>query len=271
MSLGICGWKNGFPTNCPKKINLIVWVHHKNVSFLDRIVTCYEKWVLYNNRKRSARWLNKDEAPKHMSKSQINQRKVLLTVWWGVHGIIKYFLLPTNKAITAQTYCQYIQEMHEKLKIQCPVLINCKDTILLHNNTRPHAPRMTVMKLNELDYEILYHPPYSPDLSPTNFHFFKHLDHFISGKTFSNTTNSINEFLDSKNQDFFKNGIYSLVDRWYWCCWKLFWLITFCLSSNTMSLYFLYNKRHFIVSNLIFSFALSYSMIQHVAICVPSS
>ena len=48
------------------------------------------------------------------------------------------------------------------------------------------------------------------------FTFFKHLNHFISRKTFSNTmniTNSINEFLDSKNPDFFKNGIHSLVDR----------------------------------------------------------
>ena len=87
--------------------------------------------------------------------------------------------------------------MHEKVKIQCPILINRKGPILLHDSARPHAARMTVIKLNELGYEI---PPYSPDLSPTNFPFFKHLDHFISGKSFSNTlgiTNSINEFLDS--------------------------------------------------------------------------
>jgi len=127
-----------------------------------------------------------------MSKSQIHQRKVLLTVWWGVHGIIKYFLLPTNETITDQTYCQYIQEMHEKLNIRCPVRINRKGPILLHDNTRPHAARVTVMKLNELGYEILQHPQYSPDLSPTDFHFFKHLDHFISGKTFSNTLDITN-------------------------------------------------------------------------------
>ena len=31
-------------------------------------------------------------------------------------------------------------------------------------------------KLNELDYKVLPHPPYSPDLSPTNFLFFKELN-----------------------------------------------------------------------------------------------
>jgi len=68
------------------------------------------------------------------------------------------------------------------------------------------------MKLNELGYEILQHPPYSPDLSPTVFHFFKHQDHFLSGKTFSNTldiTNAIKKLIDSKNSDFFKNDIIS--------------------------------------------------------------
>ena len=49
-------------------------IRHKNNSFLDRIVTCDEKRVLYNNRKWSARWLNKDEVSKHMPKSQIHQR-----------------------------------------------------------------------------------------------------------------------------------------------------------------------------------------------------
>ena len=76
---------------------------------------------------------------------------------------------------------------------------------------------MTVIKLNELNYEILQNPAYTSDLSPTDFHFFKHLDHFLLGKTFTNTVdieNAINDFIDSRNSDFFKIGIYFLVDHW---------------------------------------------------------
>ena len=130
------------------------------------------------------------------------------------------FLLPVNKTITAETYCEYIQEIYEKLKIQRPALVNRQGPILLHDNARPQTSRLTVMILNELGFENLQHPPYSPDLTPTYFHLFKDLDHFLSRKTFTNTPDlehTINIFIDSQKSYFFRKGIYSLVDRWQKC------------------------------------------------------
>ncbi|KAG5309723.1 SETMR methyltransferase, partial [Acromyrmex insinuator] len=40
--------------------------------------------------------------------------------------------------------------------------------------------------IHELKYEILQHPAYSPDLSPTDFHFFKHLEQFLRAKQYEN-------------------------------------------------------------------------------------
>ncbi len=37
-------------------------LRHENDPFLKHIVTCDEKWILYNNTKRSAQWLDKNEA-----------------------------------------------------------------------------------------------------------------------------------------------------------------------------------------------------------------
>ena len=51
--------------------------------------------------------------------------------------------------------------------------------ILLHYNARLHVTQPTLQKLNELGYEALPRPPFSPDLSPTDYHFFKHLDNFF--------------------------------------------------------------------------------------------
>ena len=49
-------------------------------------------------------------------------------------------------------------------------------------------------KLNELGYEVLPYQSYSPDLSPTNYHFFKHLDNFLQGKHFRNQQDAENAF-----------------------------------------------------------------------------
>ncbi|KAF2362162.1 hypothetical protein FHG87_007081 [Trinorchestia longiramus] len=83
-----------------------------------------------------------------------------------------------------EVYCNQLDEMHTHLQNMWPALVNRRDPILLHDNARPHVARMTLQKLTDLGHETLPHVPYSADLSPMNYHFFKHLDNFLSNKTF---------------------------------------------------------------------------------------
>ena len=43
-----------------------------------------------------------------------------------------------------------------------------KGGVLLHDNARPH----TAETLRKLKFKVMAHPPYSPDLSPTDYHLF---------------------------------------------------------------------------------------------------
>lgn len=193
---------------------------NKIEPFLHRIITCDEKWILYDNRRRSGQWLDHDEAPQHFPKPNLHPKKVMVTVWWSSAGIIHYNFLNQGDAITADKYCSEIQIMHDKLRQKQPSLVNRKGPILLHDNARPHVAQQTLQKLNELQYEILPHPPYSPDISPTDFHLFKHLDHFMTNKTFKDKAaveNAFKEFIDSKNVSFYCNGINNLLLRWQKC------------------------------------------------------
>jgi [histone H3]-lysine36 N-dimethyltransferase SETMAR len=195
-------------------------IRNQNESFLALIVTCDEKWILYDNRKRSAQWLNRDEAPKHFAKPKLHQKKIMVTVWWCAAGLIHHSFLNSGETITADKYCQQIDEMHRKLQHKYPALVNRKGPILLHDNARPHVARTTLQKLNELGYELLGHPPYSPDLSPTDYHFFKHLDQFLKEKCFRNqdeAKNAFNEFVASRTSEFYSIGIKKLVSRWQKC------------------------------------------------------
>ena len=195
-------------------------LRNKNDPFLDRIITCDEKWILYDNRKRSARWLDSNEAPKRFPKPKTHQKKIMVTMWWPSEGVIHYSLLKPGESITADSYCKEIDEMHEKIRKIRPALVNRKGPILLHDNARPHVSQITVRKLNDLGYETLPHPPYSPDLSPTDYQFFKHLDHFLTEKIFTNQTaveNALKEFIESRDGNFYWIGINKLVSRWQKC------------------------------------------------------
>lgn len=188
--------------------------------FLSRIVTCDEKWILYDNSRRSGQWLDKGEAPQHFPKPPSHQKKVMVTVWWASFGLIHYSFLNPGETINAESYCHQIDIMHQKLAIMKPSLVNRKGPILLHDNARPHVSRVTSRKLLELGYETLPHPPYSPDLSPTDYHFFRHLDHFLQNKKFINQIeleNSFSEFINSQNSKFYSEGIEKLPTRWQKC------------------------------------------------------
>ncbi|EZA58510.1 Histone-lysine N-methyltransferase SETMAR, partial [Ooceraea biroi] len=84
----------------------------------------------------------------------------------------------------------------------------------------PHVAKKTIKKLSELNIEVLPHPPYSPDISPTDYHLFKHLDGFLTGKVFQEekrVKDAFHEFIGSRSSDFFKHGIDTLVSRWNKC------------------------------------------------------
>ena len=106
--------------------------------------------------------------------------------WSLFGGLIHYSFPNPSKTITSEKYAQQIDEMHWKLKHLMLTLVNRMGPILLHDNTWPHIAQPMLQKSSELGYEVLPHTPYSPDLLPTDYHFFKQLDNFWQGKCFHN-------------------------------------------------------------------------------------
>ena len=51
-------------------------------------------------------------------------------------------------------------------------MFNRKDIILHHDNARSHAALGIRQKIAEVGWEILSHPPYSPDIALSDYHLF---------------------------------------------------------------------------------------------------
>jgi hypothetical protein len=54
--------------------------------------------------------------------------------------------------------------------------------LLLRDNGRPHTANKTNETLRNFKWEVLKHPPYSPDLAPSDFHLFGPLKHHVSAE-----------------------------------------------------------------------------------------
>ena len=85
-----------------------------------QIITCNEKWILYDNRKRSSKWVDKNKLPGHTPKPKYHKKKIMVTIWWNAKGVIHYSFLQPGETITAESYCREIDVMHEKLMKKQP-------------------------------------------------------------------------------------------------------------------------------------------------------
>ena len=137
----------------------------------------------------------------------------MVTAWWFLAGLIYHSFIKLGGTIIVEKYCTEIDEMHQKRTSKQPALVNRKGPSLLHDNVKPHVSMITRQKLHTLNYEVLDHPPYSLDLSPTYFQFFKHLKYFFQEKYFRNPKNAeaaFKEFVSSRTITFYETGIKNL-------------------------------------------------------------
>jgi len=189
----------------------------ENDPFLKRMITGDEKWIVYNNVSRKRSWSRRDEAPERQAKADIHQKKVMLSIWWDWKGPVFYELLPKNKTINSDVYCEQLQKLNDAIAQKRPELINRKGVVFHHDNARPHTSLVTRQKLLQLGWDVLPHPPYSPDLAPSDFHLFRSLQNSLNGKTFASEDlikQHLDKFLAEKDRKFYERGIMKLPERW---------------------------------------------------------
>jgi histone-lysine N-methyltransferase SETMAR len=59
-----------------------------------------------------------------------------------------------------------------------------RGVVMLHDNAHPHTAAAMQYLIMTFGWEQFNHPPYSPDLAPSDFHVFLHLKTFLGGRWF---------------------------------------------------------------------------------------
>ncbi|GFT80716.1 histonelysine Nmethyltransferase SETMARlike [Trichonephila clavipes] len=77
-----------------------------------------------------------------------------------------------------------------------------------------------MVKIHELRFELLDHPPCSPNLAPNDFFLFPHLKIALGGQKFSLKEEAItfvNNYFAEKNTDYYLDGLQRWEHRWEKC------------------------------------------------------
>lgn len=183
--------------------------------FLYRILTGDEKWCFYVNMKHRKEWTTPGVAPKPRVKADLHPKKRMISVWWDCKGLVHWEMLENNRTVDSNLYVAQLHRVNKAFQQKRPNRRG--QVILLHDNARPHVAQVVKAAIGELDWEVLQHPPYSPDLAPTDYHLFRSMSNQMRGITFANDEDLrkwLNNFFESRSDEFWRSGIDNLINRW---------------------------------------------------------
>ena len=185
-----------------------------------------EKWIFYNNPKKKKYYAKPGQSLPSTSTStprpNIHGSKIMLCIWWDQKGLVYYELLKPGDFITGDRYQLQLIRLRSRALREKQSEYASKDMIkLFFFMTRPHHVAKVIKKyLKTLKcWDVLPHPPYSPDIdySPSDYWLFRRMQHDLASHrftSFAEIENWFQNWIASKDESFFRDGIRKLPRRW---------------------------------------------------------
>jgi histone-lysine N-methyltransferase SETMAR len=128
--------------------------------------------------------------------------------------------MPRGNNVNSATYAELLKNhLRPVIKSKRRGLLST-GVLLRHDNARPHTASSTSAPIQDLFFECLPHPLYSPDLAPSDFHVFGPLEEAMGDKSFRSdeeVQQTVHKWLRSQPKDFFSRGIHALPKYWNTC------------------------------------------------------
>ena len=99
----------------------------------------------------------------------------MFAIFYKSYGVVQVSYFDKGVSVDHKTYLDgCIKPMVEALKQQRP-MTGVKNMKFHHDNARPHVHSSVIEYLKDQNLHVIEHPPYSPDLAPSDFWLFGYI------------------------------------------------------------------------------------------------
>ena len=190
--------------------------------FVERFLTQEEGWVHHfepETKRQSMQWKHSTSAPKK-AKVVSFSGKVMASVFWDAKGIV--FIddyLQKGKTINGEYYAKLLRDLRQAIKSKRPGKLT-KGVLPHQDNAPAHKSMVAMSAVHDCGFELIDHPPYSPDLALSDYFLFPNLKKHLAGKRYESDDDAISaveDFFEGQEEKFYVTGIQALQHRWKKC------------------------------------------------------
>lgn len=175
-------------------------------GILQKIVTGDETWVHhYDPESKQESMQRHIKGTPHPKKFKVvpSAGKVMATIFWECEGILLIdYYKDKGGTITGHYYVNILRQLREAIKEKRRGKLT-RGVLLMHDNAPVHTTHVGKAAARECGFETITHPPYSPDLAPSDFFLFPNLKKDLRGNRFSDDETlkaAVQGHFDTKNK-----------------------------------------------------------------------
>ncbi|XP_017791911.1 PREDICTED: histone-lysine N-methyltransferase SETMAR-like [Habropoda laboriosa] len=142
-------------------------------DFLDSIVTGDE----------TCQWKHPESPKPRKFKQTLSVGKAMASVFWNRKGLLLCEFMPAGTTNNADRYCVTLKNLRRAIQNRKRGMLT-KGVRFHQDNARPYIARVTTDLINKFGWDTVTHPPYSPDIAPSDYHLFPELKKHLGGTHF---------------------------------------------------------------------------------------
>ena len=184
------------------------------------VITGDESWFKYSLQPRH-QWIPEGSKPMEKERSTFHNKKVMVTIFWGINGICVLDTLTSTERMNSQYFINNILVKITKSDIYKKVK-NAKKRLIIHMDNCPvHKSNASSQFLSQNGFFVAPHPPYSPDLAPSDFFLFGYLKEPNFSLEFKDAY-EVKKWIEQKFRDIPKSLLKTVFESWIK---RLIWVI----------------------------------------------